>query len=291
MKKPTALTIAGSDSSGGAGIQADLKTMTLNGVFAMSAITALTAQNTTGVRGIFDVSPEFLAQQIDAVFEDIRPDAVKIGMVSASPLIEVIAERLTHYGATNIVVDPVMVATSGSKLISDDAIATLCERLLPLATVITPNIPEAEVLLGGQQEIRSEAAMEDAAAEIGELFGCAVLVKGGHQTADANDLLFEPAGDGSGNEEGSEAGDGLEPGGRATWFRGRRIDNPNTHGTGCTLSSAIAANLAKGFDLDESIRRAKDYISGALAAMLDLGAGSGPMDHAFDLTGRFTETA
>ncbi len=271
MKKPTALTIAGSDSSGGAGIQADLKTMTLNGVFAMSAITALTAQNTTGVRGIFDVSPEFLGDQIDAVFEDIRPDAVKVGMVSASPLIEVIAERLTRYEATNIVVDPVMVATSGSKLISDDAIETLVERLLPLATVITPNIPEAEVLLGGETRIRSEAAMEEAAQEIAETIGCAVLVKGGHQTADANDLLCAN--------------------GELTWFRGKRIDNPNTHGTGCTLSSAIAANLAKGFGLAEAIERAKDYVSGALAAMLDLGAGSGPMDHAFDLTGRFTERA
>ena len=273
MKKPTALTIAGSDTSGGAGIQADLKTMTMNGVFAMSAITALTAQNTTGVTGIFDVTPEFLAQEIDAVFEDIRPDAVKVGMVSAAPLIEVIAERLTRYEAENIVVDPVMVATSGAKLISDDAIANLIARLLPLAKVITPNIPEAEVLLGREEQIRSERAMEAAAREIGETIGCAVLVKGGHQTADANDLLYDPAT------------------GRHTWFRGERIDNPNTHGTGCTLSSAIAANLAKGFDLAESIRRAKDYISGALAAMLDLGAGSGPMDHAFDLNGRFTETA
>ena len=267
MKKPTALTIAGSDSSGGAGIQADLKTMTLNGVFAMSAITALTAQNTTGVRGIFDVSPQFLGDQIDAVFEDIRPDAVKVGMVSASSLIEVIAERLTRYEATNIVVDPVMVATSGSKLISDDAIETLVERLLPLATVITPNIPEAEVLLGGETRIRSEAAMEEAAQEIAETIGCAVLVKGGHQTADANDLLCAN--------------------GELTWFRGKRIDNPNTHGTGCTLSSAIAANLAKGFGLAEAIERAKDYVSGALAAMLDLGAGSGPMDHMFDLSGTF----
>lgn len=273
MRKPTALTIAGSDSSGGAGIQADLKTMTMNGVFAMSAITALTAQNTTGVRDIYDVSPEFLGEQIDAVFEDIRPDAVKVGMVSSSALIDVIAERLTRYEAENIVVDPVMVATSGSKLISDDAIATLMVRLLPLATVITPNIPEAEVLLGREEQIRSERAMEAAAREIGEAIGCAVLVKGGHQTADANDLLFDPAT------------------GEHTWFRGTRIDNPNTHGTGCTLSSAIAANLAKGYDLAESIRRAKDYISGALAAMLDLGSGSGPMDHAFALSGTYVELA
>ncbi len=268
MKK-TALTIAGSDSSGGAGIQADLKTMTLNGVFAMSAITALTAQNTTGVTGILDVTPEFLQLQIDAVFDDIRPGAVKIGMVSASALIRVIADRLRHYGAENIVVDPVMVATSGARLISEDAIGTLQAELLPLAAVITPNIPEAEVL--SSLTIRSEADMEAAARKIGDAWGCAVLCKGGHSLSDANDLLYDH--------------------GALTWFRGRRIDNPNTHGTGCTLSSAIAANLAKGFDLTESIRRAKDYISGALGAMLDLGAGRGPMDHAFDLGGRFAEEA
>ena len=254
MKK-TALTIAGSDSSGGAGIQADLKTMTLNGVFAMSAITALTAQNTTGVTGILDVTPEFLQLQIDAVFDDIRPGAVKIGMVSASALIRVIADRLRHYGAENIVVDPVMVATSGATITG--------------STTMTPNIPEAEVL--SSLTIRSEADMEAAARKIGDAWGCAVLCKGGHSLSDANDLLYDH--------------------GALTWFRGRRIDNPNTHGTGCTLSSAIAANLAKGFDLTESIRRAKDYISGALGAMLDLGAGRGPMDHAFDLGGRFAEEA
>lgn len=268
MKK-TALTIAGSDSSGGAGIQADLKTMTMNGVFAMSAITALTAQNTTGVTGILEATPEFLKMQIDAVFEDIRPDAVKIGMVSSSALIEVIAERLRFYGASNVVVDPVMVATSGSKLISDDAIGTLKAQLLPLAAVITPNIPEAEVLTG--LTINSEADMEAAARAIAGELGCAVLCKGGHNLSDANDLLCDH--------------------GVLTWFRGRRIDNPNTHGTGCTLSSAIAANLAKGFGLNEAIGRAKEYISGALGAMLDLGAGRGPMDHAFALTGRFSEEA
>lgn len=275
MKLPTCLTIAGSDSSGGAGIQADLKTMTLNGVYAMSAIASLTAQNTTGVRDIYDVSPEFLAKEIDAIFEDIYPDAIKIGMVSSSALIEVIAERLSFYKAKNIVVDPVMVATSGSKLISDDAIATLVERLLPLATVITPNIPEAEVLLGGEERIGSFEAMSDAALEISQEIGCAVLVKGGHGTADASDVLYVPA-DKDEDEEGV-----------FRYYQRERIDNPNTHGTGCTLSSAIAANLAKGFDLEESIGRAKDYVSGALAAMLDLGAGSGPLDHAFDLTSRF----
>lgn len=267
----TALTIAGSDSSGGAGIQADIKTMTMNGVFATSAITALTAQNTTGVTDIFDVSPRFLAAQIDAVFTDIRPDAVKIGMVSQAALIEVIAERLSFYRAENIVVDPVMVATSGAKLISDDAIDILKERLLPLARVITPNIPEAVELFGAR--IESEADMEAAARSISENLGCAVLVKGGHSLNDANDFLFDAAT------------------GTGTWFAGKRIANPNTHGTGCTLSSAITSNLAKGFPLDQAVSRAKDYISGALAAMLDLGAGSGPMNHAFNLSGEFAKEA
>lgn len=267
----TALTIAGSDSSGGAGIQADMKTMTMNGVFATSAITALTAQNTTGVTDIFDVSPRFLAAQIDAVFTDIRPDAVKIGMVSQAALIEVIAERLSFYQAENIVVDPVMVATSGAKLISDDAIDILKERLLPLARVITPNIPEAVELFGAR--IESEADMEAAARSISENLGCAVLVKGGHSLNDANDFLFDAAT------------------GTGTWFAGKRIANPNTHGTGCTLSSAITSNLAKGFPLDQAVSRAKDYISGALAAMLDLGAGSGPMNHAFNLSGEFAKEA
>ena len=253
----TALSIAGSDSSGGAGVQADLKTMTMNGVFAMSAITALTAQNTTGVTGILEADPEFLKKQIDAVFEDIRPDAVKIGMVSSSGLIKTIAERLQHYKAENIVVDPVMVATSGSRLISETAIDTLKTQLLPMATVITPNIPEAEVL--AEMEIRSEDDMVEAAKKIHEMYHCAVLCKGGHSLNDANDLLYQD--------------------GETTWFHGKRINNPNTHGTGCTLSSAIASNLAKGYSLEESIHRAKEYISGALEAMLDLGKGSGPMDH------------
>ena len=261
----TALTIAGSDSSGGAGIQADLKTMTMNGVFAMSAITALTAQNTTGVSGIMNVTPEFLAQEIDAVFTDIRPDAVKIGMVSDSALICTIAERLRFYEAGHIVCDPVMVATSGSRLISEDAIGVLREQLLPLAELVTPNIPEGEILSG--MKIQNEQDMIAAAKTISEACGCAVLLKGGHRVSDANDRLWRA--------------------GEAKWFRGKRIDNPNTHGTGCTLSSAIASNLAKGFSLDASVERAKKYISGALAAMLDLGQGSGPMNHAFDLRGEF----
>lgn len=261
----TALTIAGSDSSGGAGIQADIKTMLANGVYAMSAITALTAQNTTGVTGIMEVTPDFVGEQLDNIFTDIYPDAVKIGMVSAGPIITRIADKLEEYGAKNIVVDPVMVATSGSRLIGDDAIATLKARLLPIACVLTPNIPEAEVLSG--MEVKTEEDMIAAAKAISDTYHCAVLCKGGHQLNDANDLLYR---------------DGIYK-----WFYGKRIDNPNTHGTGCTLSSAIASNLAKGFDLDTSVERAKAYISGALEAMLDLGKGSGPMDHGFDLTGEF----
>ena len=253
----TALTIAGSDSSGGAGIQADIKTMAANGVFAMSAITALTAQNTTGVTGIFETTPEFLAAQLDAVFTDIYPDAVKIGMVSSAPLIRTIAERLRFYEAKHIVVDPVMVATSGSRLLRDDAMQALTEQLLPLAEVVTPNIPEAEILSG--LAITDAAGMEAAARKISEQYGCSVLCKGGHKVNDADDLLWR---NGSGK-----------------WFRGERIQNPNTHGTGCTLSSAIASNLAKGYDLDTSVERAKEYISGCLSAMLDLGRGSGPMNH------------
>ncbi len=269
MKMKTALTIAGSDCSGGAGIQADIKTMTMNGVYAMSAVTALTAQNTTGVRAILESTPDFLKQQIDAVFEDIYPDAVKIGMVSSSELIRVISEQLRYYGVKNIVVDPVMVATSGSALMKNDAVETLIEELLPISALITPNIPEAEVLSG--RKIETEEDMTTAAKEIGDKYGCAVLVKGGHCVNDANDLLYAN--------------------GELTWFNGKRIDNPNTHGTGCTLSSAIASNLAKGFSLNESVRRAKEYISDALSAMLDLGKGSGPMNHAFDLKGKYSEEA
>lgn len=265
----TALSIAGSDSSGGAGIQADLKTMTMNGVFAMSAVTALTAQNTTGVRSVMEATPAFLADQLDAVFEDIRPDAVKTGMVSSSALIQVIAQKLRQYEAKNIVVDPVMVATSGARLLAEEALQTLKTELLPLADVVTPNIPEAEILSG--MTITNAEEMRTAAKQIGDAYGCAVLVKGGHRVNDANDLLYD--------------------GGSFTWFEGRRIDNPNTHGTGCTLSSAIAANLAKGYTMPESVRRAKEYISGALAAMLDLGQGSGPMNHAFDLQGEFAKEA
>ena len=262
----TALTIAGTDPSGGAGIQADIKTMTANGVFALTAVTALVAQNTTGVKSIQESTPDFLAEQLDCVFTDIFPDAVKTGMVASIPLIETIAGKLEQYGARNIVVDPVMVATSGDRLISEDALETLKSRLLPLAAVLTPNIPEAEILSG--LEIRTPEDMERSARAIGETYGCAVLCKGGHRVNEANDFLWEP-------------------GGTGTWFPSRRVDNPNTHGTGCTLSSAIASNLAKGFDLETSVRRAKEYIFGALSAQLNLGHGSGPMDHMWDLRSRF----
>ncbi|MDD7176795.1 MAG: bifunctional hydroxymethylpyrimidine kinase/phosphomethylpyrimidine kinase [Lachnospiraceae bacterium] len=258
-KIKTALTIAGSDSCGGAGIQADIKTMTMNGVYAMSAITALTAQNTTGVRAISEVTPEFLGQQLDAVFEDIFPDAVKIGMVASSELIRVIAEKLRFYQAKNIVVDPVMVATSGSALLKTDAIDTLTNGLLPLATLVTPNIPEAEIL--SERTIQTADDMCAAAKKIGDTYTCAVLLKGGHRINDANDLLYTD--------------------GTFQWFEGKRIQTENTHGTGCTLSSAIASNLAKKYPLDESVHRAKEYISGALAAGLNLGKGSGPMLHCY----------
>ena len=253
------LTIAGSDCSGGAGIQADLKTMLANGVYGMSAITALTAQNTTGVSAIMNVTPEFLGQQLDSIFTDIFPDAVKIGMVSDKELIRMIAVKLRQYQPKNIVIDPVMVATSGARLIAEDAVAVLKQELFPLADVLTPNIPEAEVLLGSSIETAED--MESAAEEISRQYACAVLCKGGHSINDANDLLY------SGNQ--------------TTWFAGKRIANPNTHGTGCTLSSAIASNLAKGHTMAEAVQLAKEYISGALGAMLDLGKGSGPMDHGY----------
>ncbi len=263
----TALTIAGSDSCGGAGIQADIKTMTANGVYALCAVTALTAQNTLGVTDILESSPFFLEEQLDAVFTDIFPDAVKIGMVSTAALIHSIAEKLKQYHPKHIVVDPVMVATSGARLLQTDAVEALTRELLPLAEVVTPNIPEAEILAG--MTITSARDMEKAAKLISEKYGCCVLCKGGHKVNDADDLLWKD--------------------GKGQWFHGQRIDNPNTHGTGCTLSSAIASNLAKGYDLPQAVERAKAYISGALGAMLDLGQGSGPMNHMFELEGAFVK--
>lgn len=259
MKK--VLTIAGSDCSGGAGIQADLKTISAHKNYAMSVITSLTAQNTTGVHGIYDISPEFVAKQLDCVFTDIRPDAIKIGMVSNNAIIEVVAKKLIEYKAENIVIDPVMVSTSGSKLLSDVAIGFLVKKLLPLGKIITPNIPEAEVL--SRISINNKEDMMQAAEIINKKIKCAVLIKGGHSINNANDLLIDN--------------------GVLCWFESERIDNPNTHGTGCTLSSAIASNLASGCPLNISIMKAKEYISGALKAQLDLGKGSGPLNHLWNI--------
>ena len=253
----TVLSIAGSDPSGGAGIQADIKTMCANGVYAMTAITALTAQNTMGVSAIYEVTPQFLAKQLDSVFEDIFPDAVKIGMVPTSEHAELIAEKLISYKAKNIVFDPVMVATSGSLLAKGASVKVLCREILPYAALVTPNIPEAEVLSG--MAIKTESDMEKAARIIFLEYGCNVLVKGGHGTKDANDLLYI---------------DGV-----CKHLCAERIDNPNTHGTGCTLSSAIASNLAKGYQLTDAVVNAKQYISGCISAMLDLGKGRGPLQH------------
>lgn len=280
----TALTIAGSDSSGGAGIQADIKTMSANRVYAMSAITALTAQNTTGVSQIFDVTPDFLSAQLDSVFQDIYPDAVKIGMLSNTDIMATVAMKLVEYRAKNIVLDPVMVSTSGSSLIKVDSAKFMVSELFPLADIITPNIPEAEAITGmqidGEPDMTVAAAMlyssiKNRKAELSSLMKnngaedymynreTAVLLKGGHSICDANDVLVI-------NDN-------------VVIIEGERIDNPNTHGTGCTLSSAIASNLAKGIDMEQSVRNAKAYISGALKAGLDLGKGSGPLDHMYVL--------
>ena len=251
------LSIAGSDSSGGAGIQADLKTMTVHGVFGMTAITALTAQNTTGVTAIQESSPEFLEQQIDACLSDIPVDAVKIGMLPSSAQVEVVAKKLREYKVKNLVVDPVMVATSGSKLMKDSTASVMANLLFPISTVITPNIPEAEALLG--KTIANKKQMEEAAKALSKEYGCSVLIKGGHSIEDACDVLFDK--------------------GQVSWFETTKIDNPNTHGTGCTLSSAIASNLALGFDLKESVKNAKEYITSTISDGLDLGKGSGPLNH------------
>lgn len=275
-----ALTIAGSDSSGGAGIQADIKTMTANGVYAMSAVTALTAQNTTGVTNIMEVSPVFLCDQLDAVFNDIFPDAVKIGMLSNVNLMKMVALKLVQHGAKNIVLDPVMVATSGARLMQEDAAEFLVLELFPLADIVTPNIPETEVITGmpihgAQDMVVAGNMLYDAIKKRKDLLwkdmqengvtepiyrqDTAVLIKGGHSVNDANDILIY-------ND-------------KVVMIQGERIDNPNTHGTGCTLSSAIASNLAKGMDMETAVRKAKDYLTGALRSGLDLGKGSGPVNH------------
>lgn len=255
------LTIAGSDSSGGAGIQADIKTITCHKMYAMSAITALTAQNTTGVYGVQEATPEFVGQQIDCIFNDIRPDAVKIGMVSSSKIIKVIVEKLKQYNAESIVVDPVMVATSGSPLLEKEAMSTLINELLPMGTVITPNIPEAEILCGFK--INNQDDMLRAAKKIATSIKGGVLIKGGHFSDTADDLLYID--------------------GKEVWYKQEKIYNENTHGTGCTLSSAIACNLADGYSIEDSIRNAKTYITGALKAGLNLGKGSGPLEHNYNI--------
>lgn len=260
MKK--VLSIAGSDSSGGAGIQADIKTITAHKMYAMTAITALTAQNTTGVYGVLEASPDFVGQQLDCIFNDIFPDSVKIGMVSSPQIIEIIVEKLKEYHPANIVVDPVMVSTSGSRLLSEDATETLINQLIPLATVITPNIPEAEYLCGGMK-ICSKEDMQQAALKIAENYNGNILIKGGHLEETADDVLYHN--------------------GKFTWFTGEKIDNPNTHGTGCTLSSAIACNLADGQDVPTSIQNAKNYLTGSLRANLNIGKGRGPLNHCYQL--------
>lgn len=255
------LTIAGSDCSGGAGIQADIKTVTANGMYAMSVITAVTAQNTVGVQKVFELPQELVAAQLDSVFCDIFPDAVKIGMVSSAKIIKVIAEKLIKYKAKNIVLDTVMVSTSGCRLISEDSIEALCSYLMPLANVITPNIPEAEVLSG--IKISDKEGMVKAAEIISKFYDGAIIIKGGHRVNDATDLLYKD--------------------GRKEWFEGKRIENTNTHGTGCTLSSALACGLADGKTVSESVLYSKHYIEGALSSMLDLGSGAGPLNHMWNI--------
>lgn len=251
------LTIAGSDCSGGAGIQADLKTMTAHKVYGMSVIAALTAQNTIGVSGIMEVPPDFVTAQIDAVFEDIPPEAVKIGMLANSDIIKAVAAGLQKHHAVNIVLDPVMVAESGAKLLAEDAAAALITHLLPLANIITPNLHEAAILSGCA--IKTRADMEAAAQKLAGLTPAAVLIKGGHLADEAADLLLYQ--------------------GEARWFSAPRIDNPNSHGTGCTLSSAIACRLAEGCPLPKAVELAKAYLTDALSAGLDIGRGKGPLNH------------
>lgn len=255
------LTIAGSDSSGGAGIQADLKTFAAHGTFGMSVITAVTAQNTQGVTMVQNIQPEVVEAQLEAVFTDIRVDAVKIGMVSVPEIIRTIAKCLRKFKPEIIVVDPVMISKSGFDLLEPRACQTLIEELLPLATLLTPNLPEAEAI--AQIKVEKKEQMRPVAEKILSL-GCrAVLVKGGHLADTADDLLFD------GQEE--------------RWFAGERIHTKNTHGTGCTLSSSLAANLAKGMSLTEAVKASKAYVTEAIAYSIELGKGCGPTHHFVDL--------
>lgn len=259
----TVLSIAGSDCSGGAGIQADIKTITAHGLYAETVITAVTAENTVGVQGIVKMTPEFVAQQIRSCFDDIRPDAVKIGMVSTAEIVKVISEELARYDAKNIVVDPVLQATSGDSLADDDVVSALMEYLVPMATIVTPNIPEAALLTGCA--VSKPDDMEKAARIIKEKTNGAVLIKGGHATGAADDLL-------------------LTEHGRVVWLNHRRIDTTNTHGTGCTMTAAIACGLARDFDTQAAVSKAKAYVTGALENAPGLGAGVGPLNHMWDLS-------
>ncbi|MCE7938963.1 bifunctional hydroxymethylpyrimidine kinase/phosphomethylpyrimidine kinase [bacterium] len=258
---PRALTIAGSDSGGGAGIQADLKTFEANGVFGTSAVTAVTAQNTLGVQGVFELPPAFVALQIDSVLTDIGADAVKTGMLASVPIIAVVAERLSAHGVRRLVVDPVMVAKGGDPLLAADARGALVARLLPLARVVTPNLHEAGVLVGGP--VRTLDDMYAAARAIHGMGPTHVVVKGGHL------------------EDARESIDVLFDGTSFQAFRAPRIDSPNTHGTGCTFASAVAAGLALGSRVPEAVAAAKDYVTGAIraGARRGVGAGHGPVDH------------
>jgi len=255
MKK--VLTIAGSDSSGGAGIQADIKTMTNHNVYAMSVITAITAQNTLGVQKVFNLGKEIISAQLDSIFLDIFPDATKIGMVSNIEIIKVISEKLTFYNAKNIVLDPVMIATSNGKLIDNEAISTLCEKLFPLATLITPNLFEAQTL--SNLKITNKNGMKKAAEFLFDKYKVPFLIKGGHLNSSASDLLITKNG--------------------YSWYEAPLIDNMNTHGTGCTLSSSIASNLAKGDTLEKAIENSKKYLSRAINYKLNIGKGRGPLYH------------
>lgn len=259
----TTLTIAGSDSSGGAGIQADLKTFTALGVYGMSVLTAITAQNTCGVRAVHDIPVPIVAQQLDAVFEDIPPDAVKIGMVYLPEIIETIAGKLQQYQAPHIVMDPVMVSTSGCSLMEDSALVAMRRYLFPLAELLTPNMAEARVLAGMDTELQTKADMLAAAERIAQHFDGAILVKGGHLADCSDDLLYRQ--------------------GEITWFPGKRHETPNTHGTGCTLSSAIAAYLAQGLGLEKAIEKAKAYLTASLSTGLALGHGNGPLNHCWKI--------
>lgn len=262
----TVLTIAGSDCSGGAGIQADLKTITVHGLYGESVITALTAQNTMGVSEVMPVPPNFLAEQLESVFSDIVPDAVKVGMIANAAQIEVLVSCFQKYRPKHIVIDTVMVSTSGRNLMEQEAIAVYKEKLLPFAEIYTPNIPEAELLTG--TKIKTKAERLTAAKQLATQYSGAVLIKGGHEEKQADDLLYRKK--------------------QASWFSQEHIKNSNTHGTGCTLSSAIACGLAKGLDVEKSVKCAKGYITGAIRVGMNLGRGNGPLNHMYILE-KFTD--